>query len=165
MFAAELVGILRTVAASARMAPSGATSWIISLALATRVTGQNEMQIADLVGLQVPFRLVIGPSRRQLAALWQSPYGDDAAGRHSISTIERNWARLYPRPAAASSMAAMRGPGTELRTGARWSLSLAGSSRDIDQGISTAPSQKIAPSIRFGISATRTRPATNARIS
>ena len=60
------------------------------LALATRVTGQNEMQIADLVGLQVPFRLVIGPSRRQLAALWQSLYGDDAAGRHSISTIERN---------------------------------------------------------------------------
>ena len=90
MFAAELVGILRIVAASARMAPSVATSWIMSLALATRVTGQNEMQIADLVGLQVPFRLVIGPSRRQLAALWQSLYGDDAAGRHSISTIERN---------------------------------------------------------------------------
>ena len=70
MFAAELVGTLRIVAASARMAPSVATSWITSLALATRVTGQNEMQIADLVGLQVPFRFVIEPSRRQLAALW-----------------------------------------------------------------------------------------------
>src|SRR5262245_66524884 len=34
-----------------------------------------------------------------------------------------------------------------------------------DQGVSAAPSQKIAPSIRFGISATRTRLATNARMS
>ena len=90
MFAAELVGTLRTVAVSAMMAPSVATSWIMSFASPLAVTGHNEMQIADLVGLQVPFRLVIGPSRRQLAALWQSLYGDDATGRHSISTIERN---------------------------------------------------------------------------
>src|SRR6476646_10399544 len=44
-------------------------------------------------------------------------------------------------------------------------LSLAVIIGDLDQGISTAPSQKIAPSIRFGISAMRTRAATIARIS
>src|SRR6478672_4220741 len=36
---------------------------------------------------------------------------------------------------------------------------------DLDQGILTAPSQKIAPSVRYGVSAMRTRPATPARIS
>jgi hypothetical protein len=69
------------------------------LGLATRgITGQNEMQIADLVGFQVPLGLVIGASRRQLAALRQSPYGDDATGRHSISTVERNGQGDIPAP-------------------------------------------------------------------
>src|SRR6476646_2327430 len=44
-------------------------------------------------------------------------------------------------------------------------LSLAVIMEDLDRAISTAPSQKIAPSIRFGISATRTRAAINARMS
>jgi len=44
-------------------------------------------------------------------------------------------------------------------------LSLAVIMGDFDRGISTAPRQRIAPSIRFGISAARTRPATNARIT
>jgi hypothetical protein len=59
--------------------------------LTTRGVGQHEMQIADLIGFQVPLRLAIGAPRRQLAALWQPAYGDDATGGHSISTIKRNW--------------------------------------------------------------------------
>src|SRR5262245_19740489 len=48
------------------------------LGLATRLTRYKKLQIADLVGLQVPFRIPIGVARRKLAALWQSLYGDDA---------------------------------------------------------------------------------------
>ena len=41
MFAAELVGVLRIVAASARMAPSVATSWIMSLASPLALLGRT----------------------------------------------------------------------------------------------------------------------------
>jgi hypothetical protein len=58
---------------------------------ATRGVGQNKMQIANLVGFQIPFSIAIGAPRRQRAALWQPAYGDDAAGGHSISTVKGNW--------------------------------------------------------------------------
>ena len=56
----------------------------------TRGIGQNELQIAEFIGFQVPFAFAIGASRGQPAALWQSAYGDNAPGGHSISTVERN---------------------------------------------------------------------------
>ena len=49
-----------------------------------------EMQIADLVGFQVPFSLAPGASVRQCAARRQASYDDDAAGRNAIGPVERN---------------------------------------------------------------------------
>src|SRR6476619_7345308 len=72
---------------------------------------------------------------------------------------------IFP-PAVASSIAGdeRTGEGT-----ADWAagteLSLGGCVAGLDQGVSMTPSQKIAPRVRFGINATRMRPATRARIT
>ena len=73
--------------------------------------------------------------------------------------------KVISPPADASSVGGDESTGVGTTDGGATVLSLAVIVGDLDQGILTAPSQKIAPSIRFGISATRTRPATNARIS
>src|SRR5262249_8271614 len=90
MLASEFAGILRTVVVSNDGAISR-NELNDDLGLAACVTRQHEMQIADLVGPQIPFCVIIGSSRGQLAALWQSPYRNDATGWHPISTIEGNW--------------------------------------------------------------------------
>jgi len=71
---------------------------------------------------------------------------------------------IFP-PADASSEGGDESTGVGTADGGATVLSLAVIVGDLDHGISTAPSQKIAPSIRFGIRAARTSPATNARIS
>src|SRR6478672_2467355 len=73
--------------------------------------------------------------------------------------------KVISPPADASSMAGDESTGVGTADGGATALSLAVIVEDLDQGILTAPSQKIAPRVRFGISATRMRPATNVRIS
>jgi hypothetical protein len=55
-----------------------------------RERGQHEMQIADFIGLQSPFRLAMAMSIGQSAPLRQAPDDDDAAWRHGIGAVERD---------------------------------------------------------------------------
>src|SRR4249920_1219295 len=73
--------------------------------------------------------------------------------------------KVISAPGDASSEAGDERTGIGTADGGAIGLALAMIMGDLDRGISTAPSQKIAPSIRFGIRAARTSPATNARIS
>src|SRR6476659_10003211 len=73
--------------------------------------------------------------------------------------------KVISPPGDASSEGGDESTGVGTADGGATVLSLAVIAANLDPGISTAPSQKIAPSIRFGVSAARTRPATNARIS
>ena len=73
--------------------------------------------------------------------------------------------KVISPPADASSVGGDESTGVGTADGGATVLSLAVIVGDLGQGISTAPSQKIAPSVRFEISAMRTRAATNARIS
>src|SRR6478672_13268706 len=73
--------------------------------------------------------------------------------------------KVISAPGAASSVGGDESTGIGTTDGGAIGLSLAVIIGGLDRGVSTAPSQKIAPSIRFGISATRTRAATKARIS
>jgi hypothetical protein len=48
------------------------------------------MQVADLIGLQIPSRRAVGPATRQRGANRQSADGDGAAEGHAVGAIERD---------------------------------------------------------------------------
>src|SRR6185503_10994982 len=73
--------------------------------------------------------------------------------------------KVISAPGGASSEGGDESTGAGTADGEVIGLSLAVIMGNFDRGISTGPSQRIAPSIRFGISAARTRPALNVRIT
>src|SRR6516165_7938630 len=68
-------------------------------------------------------------------------------------------------PADASSVGSDESTGVGTSDRGATVLAAAVCMGDLDQDVLTAPSQNIAPSIRFGMSATKMRPATNARMA